>query len=215
MNTVQDTPPVQPNRRAALRWAAAAGAALSGLVLAGCAAMGQLSFDVSTFGEWPGERKPGSYAFERLPSQEARLAETQLLEALARPALAKAGFTPVAEGQTPDVVVQVGSRMGSADLGTWNDPLWWRGGFGRYHRGPWSGPRWGLSFRHDFGRYENQIALLMRDRASGKPLFEAQASHQSSTELTSRQTIAMMFEAALMDFPRLGLNPRTVVVPLR
>ena len=49
-------------------------------LLAGCAAMRSLSTEVSSYGEWPAGRQPGSYAFERLPSQQARATETELLE---------------------------------------------------------------------------------------------------------------------------------------
>jgi hypothetical protein len=209
-------PVAQPQRRAALRRGLLAGSAalLAVTGLAGCAAMRSISFDVSSYGEWPAGRSPGSYAFERLPSQQARAAETALLEDSARAALAKAGFAPVAEGQAPDVLVQVGARVGRADGPLWDDPLWWRGGFGSFRYGPWVGPRWALTFRHDFGRYEHQAAVLLRDRASGKPVFEARAVHESSTELTSKTTLGLMFEAALMDFPKLGMNPRTVVLQL-
>ena len=201
--------PSFPNRRRLMVAALASAATLS---LAGCAAMRNMSFEVSSFGDWPADRKPGSYAFERLPSQQARAAETALVEDSARAALAKAGFVLAADGTTPDVLVQVGHRTGRADGPLWDDPLWWRGGFGSFRYGPWGGPRWSLVFRQDYGRYEHQVALLLRDRASGKPLFESRASHESSTELTSKGTLALMFEAALMDFPRLGMNPRTVVL---
>ncbi len=202
------------SRRSALRAGVLACTAVAAAVLAGCAAMRNISMDVSSYGEWPADRKPGSYAFERLPSQQARAAETALLEDSARPALTKAGFVPVADGQQPDVLVQVGHRAGRASGPLWDDPLWWRGGFGSFRYGPWGGPRWGLAFRQDFGRYEHQVALLLRDRSSGKPMFEARAVHETSTELTSKGTLALMFEGALMDFPKLGMNPRTVVLPL-
>ncbi len=207
-----------PARREALRQglllSCGAVAAISTLGLGGCAAMRNISLDVSSFGDWPAERKPGTYAFERLPSQQARAADTAVLEEAARPALAKTGFVPVAEGLTPDVLVQVGHRSGRADRPLWDDPLWWRGSFGSFRYGPWGGPRWSLMFRQDFGRYEHQVAVLLRDRASGKPLFESRAVHESSTELTSKGTLTLMFEAALMDFPKLGMNPRTVVLAL-
>ena len=203
-----------PSRRTALHSALLACTALAAVALGGCAAMRNISFDVSSFGEWPVDRRPGSYAFERLPSQQARAAETAALEETARPAMAKAGFVPVADGQTPDVLVQVGNRIGRADGPLWEDPMWWRGGFGSFRYGPWGGPRWSLMFRQDFGRYEHQVALLLRDRASGKPMFEARAVHESATELTSKGTLTLMFEAALMDFPKLGMNPRTVVMQL-
>ena len=77
------------------------------LALGGCAALKSVSSDVSSFGDWPVERKPGTYAFERLPSQQARAEETASLEAAAQGALAKAGFAPAAAGQEPEVLVQL------------------------------------------------------------------------------------------------------------
>ncbi len=184
------------------------------VALSGCAALNSVSSDVSSFGEWPADRKAGSYAFERLPSQQARAAETEALENAAKRALAKAGFTPVAAGQEPQVLVQVGARIGRTDNYPWADPIWWRGSFGYYRHGPWFGPRWGLGMQFDATRYEREVALLIRDRASGKPLFEARASNESNSSNAGSATLAAMFEAALMDFPRLGMNPRRVVVPL-
>lgn len=186
----------------------------SALLLASCAALNSVTSEVSTFGEWPTDRKAGSYAFERLPSQQARAAEMTTLEAAAKAALEKAGFTPVAEGQQPDVVVEVGSRVGRSDNGPWADPLWWRGSFGYWRSGPWAGPRWGLGFHWDQARYDHEVALLLRDRASGKPLFEARASRENSSPYSADSTLAAMFQAALMDFPKTGVNPRRVTVQL-
>jgi hypothetical protein len=190
-------------------------AALSGaLLLGGCATVNTVSSNVSSFGEWPTERKPGSYAFERLPSQQARVEESEALEASARTALEKAGFQPVAPGQQPDVLVQVGARDDRYVVSPWDDPLWWRGGFGYWRYGPWVSPRWGASMRYgyyDFPRIERQVAVLIRDRASGKPLFETRASSEG-TMRSDAALLSAMFEAAMMDFPRLGMNPRRVVV---
>jgi hypothetical protein len=181
-------------------------------VLGGCAAMRSVTSDVSSFGDWPAERKAGSYAFERLPSQAARAADAAALEAAAQPALTKAGFTPAAAGAAPDVLVQLGARSQISDNSAWNDPLWWRGGFGYWRYGPWLSPRWSLSARSDFARYDREVAVLLRDRASGKPLFEARAVNEGNLDGADATTLAAMFEAALMDFPRLGINPRRVVV---
>ncbi len=186
---------------------------VASLALAGCAAMRSVSSDVSTFGEWPADRKPGSFAFERLPSQANQAELMQELENAALPALLKAGFQPAAAGHEPDVLVQVGQRSGRADTQPWADPLWWRGSFGYYRHGPWLGSRWGMSMQMDL-RYEREAALLIRDRRSGKPLFEVRASNEGSSSQASQATLAAMFEAGLMDFPRLGMNPRTVVVNL-
>lgn len=186
---------------------------LAAAALSGCAALNSVTSDVSSFGEWPTARKPGSYAFERLPSQQTRAAETEALEAAARPALQKAGFTAVATGAEPDVLVQVGSRVGRTEP-TWAAPIWWGGSFGYYRHGPWIGPRWGLNFQHDALRYDREVAVLIRDRSSGKPLFEARASNEGSAYSAGSTTLAAMFEAAMVDFPRLGMNPRRVSVPL-
>ena len=186
---------------------------LAAAALSGCAALNSVTSDVSSFGEWPSARKPGTFAFERLPSQQSRAAETDALEAAARPALQKAGFTTVAAGAEPDVLVQVGSRVGRTEP-TWAAPIWWGGSFGYYRHGPWVGPRWGLNYQYDALRYDREVAVLIRDRSSGKPLFEARASNEGNASNASGTTLAAMFEAAMLDFPRLGMNPRRVSVPL-
>lgn len=183
------------------------------VLLQGCAAMRSVSNEVSSFGEWPTDRRPGSYAFERLPSQQARANEADALEAAAAAALAKAGFSPVAAGQPPDVLVQVGATDARVVSGPWDDPLWWRGGFGYWRHGPWMSPRWGMSMRMEAPRYERQVGVLIRDRASGRPLYETRASSEGNMPAEG-PILAAMFQAALMDFPKLGMNPRRVVVDI-
>ncbi len=196
------------------RTATLLGLATAAVLLAGCAALNTVTSEVSTYGDWPADRKAGSYAFERLPSQQGRAAEAEQLETAAQAALAKAGFTPVTAGQQPDVLVQVGARSGYNDPRLWADPMWWRGGFGYWRHGPWAGPRWGLSMQIDSRRFEREVALLIRDRASGKPLFEARASTEGSSPSAGTAVLGAMFQAALMDFPKTGVNPRTVQVQL-
>ena len=64
---------------------------LAGLI-GGCASFNTLNNEVSTFGSWPAERNPASYGFERLPSQQERPEQQQLLEDAANGALQRAGF---------------------------------------------------------------------------------------------------------------------------
>jgi hypothetical protein len=184
--------------------------------------MSSLSSQVSSHGDWPAGRAPGTYAFDRLPSQQALAAETGRVEAAARPALQKAGFQPAAEGQAPDVLVQVGARTVYVDIQPWGDPMWWRGGFGYPYGGfygpswrgsMWYGPGWSWAGRYDLPRYQHEVALLLRDGPSGRPLFEARANSEGFSSLDDT-LLAAMFEAALLDFPKLGINPRLVVVPL-
>jgi hypothetical protein len=190
--------------------------AVATLTLTGCAGLRVVSSEVSSFGDWPADRKPSTYAFERLPSQQARPKESDTLEASARAAIEKAGFKAAEAGKEPDVLVQVGGRDGRADYQLWDDPLWWRGGFG-YARG-WGGPRWGypgvgLNWRWETQRIEHQVALLIRDRTSGKPVFETRAVSESSG-YADPALLKAMFDAAMVDFPRLGVNPRRVDVRL-
>ena len=194
-----------------LRAVLAAGAAVA--ILAGCAGFSSLSSEVASYGEWPQGQAPGTYAFERLPSQQARAQEQDALEAAARPALEAAGFRPVPAGTEPQVLVQVGARVTRADRSPWDDPLWWRGSLGYWRYGPWPGPSWRLGLRMDSPRYDREVAVLLRDRASGKPVYEARASNDGYS-MGNAAVLAAMFAAALQDFPATGLSPRTVVVPL-
>ena len=203
----------RPSRRRALYVVGITTIAAAAALLSGCASLESVTSEVSSFGEWPAGRAPGTYAFERLPSQQQRAAEADALEAAARPALAKAGFKPAAEGAEPDVVIQVGVRTTRTDYSPWDDPMWFRGGFGYWRRGPWVGPGWSMSVYASPPRYDREVALLIRDRASGKPLFETRASNDSNSTPSPAATAAM-FQAALLDFPKTGLNPRRVNVPL-
>jgi len=208
-------------QRRSLIQTAAAGAALATLLgLGGCAGMNQLSADVSTFGDWPAGRQPASYAFDRMPSQQAHADAQALLEQAAVAALERAGFQPAAAGAEPDVLVQIGARTSRTDRSPWDDPLWWHGGFG-WHGGygVWRGPRtgawWGLGARWDSSgpRYEREVALLLRERSSGKPLYEARASNEGFSS-RSQPLLAPLFAAALAGFPAVQAEPHRVTVPL-
>lgn len=186
------------------------------LLLTGCATLTDLAVSVRSFGDWPAGRAPGSYAFDRLPSQQAAGAQQQALEDAAAAALAGAGFKPVAAGAQPDVLVQVGARVNRAEASPWDDPLWWRGG---WRHTPWRGAGWGLglgwgsgwSMRYDNPRFEREVALLLRDRASGKPLYEAHASSEGYNS-TLDSLLAPMLSAAMRDFPATRSEPHPVRV---
>ena len=89
--------------------------------------------DVSSFSRWPAGRAPSTYAFERLPSQQAQPQQAQMLEDAARRAVEGAGFGAVPEGITPDVTVQLGARITEKDRSPFDDPFWY-GGIGPWHR---------------------------------------------------------------------------------
>lgn len=182
------------------------------LLLSSCAALDSVQVDISTYGDWPAARSGASYAFDRLPSQQADAQATARIEDAARPALEKAGLRPAPPGQSADLLIQLAARTSRAEAELWVDPLWWRGGFG-LHRRAWVGPAWVVDARRDWPRYEREVALLIRDAASAKPLFEARAFHEGATR-GDAPLMAAMFRAALIDFPRHGPNPRTVRVAM-
>lgn len=185
--------------------------AAASALLAGCAALKTITPEVRSFGSWPAERAPGSYRFERLPSQQEPLSRAAEWETLAAPALAAAGFKPApADGQA-DVIVSVGVRVSVSDADPWGDPLWYR----------WNAPlyawRLGLPPRsHPMfieRRYEREVGLLLRDRASGMPLYEARASHDGATR-GDDGLITALFAAALSDFPKAQPQPHHVPIRL-
>ena len=192
--------------------------ALAGLI-GGCASFNTLTNEVSTFGSWPAERKPASYAFERLPSQQDRPEQQQLLEDAASGALQHAGFVLGDIPANAEYLMQLGARVTDNDPWAYNHPLFWRGGF-RYgygaHHGPWAlggfwGPGWGL---YESQRtFEREVVLLIRDRKSGQLLYEARANN-SGLSASIDNVLPAMFEAAMKDFPRVGPNPRNVSVQL-
>jgi hypothetical protein len=193
---------------------------LAGALLVGCAALNTVTSDVTTFSEWPTDRKPGRYAFERLPSQKANAQRSAELEAGAAKALEKAGFSAAPDAAQADVIVQIGARISRAEISPWDDPLWWRWGAG-YWRSPygpyWRGPRsafYGGFYADAYSRYERNVAVLLRDRVSGVPLYEAHAQNEGSTA-GGGTLLEAMFEAALKDFPAAGAsNPRSVSVAM-
>lgn len=184
--------------------------------LSGCAAMNRLSSEVSSYGQWPAERRTPSYVFERLPSQQAQAEQQTLLEDAARPALEAAGFRPAAEGSAADVTVQVGARVSGDERAYLYDgfgPFGWPG----YHRRPrfglgvgW-GPYWSGSFPTP--QYEREVMVLVRDRRSGQTVYETRATNSGNSSAI-QSLLPAMFAAAMKDFPAAGINPRRVVTDI-
>jgi hypothetical protein len=197
---------------------AAAALAAGTVVIAssGCAALNTVTSEVATYGDWPAGRQPGRYVFERLPSQQARPARQAELEAAAARALEAAGFTAAPDAAQADVIVQIGARISRTEISPWDDPFWWRWGAG-YWRSPMWRPTHRAAYYANFNagwytRYERNVALLLRDRVAGTPLYEAHAQTDGTTS-GDNALLAAMFEAAMKDFPANGAtNPRQVSV---
>jgi hypothetical protein len=189
------------------------------LLLGGCAAFNNLNNEVSTFGPWPAERKPASFVFERLPSQQQHPEHQQQLEDAARGALEAAGFRAAADAGSAEYQMQLGARVTSNDPWIYNEPLFWRGGW-RYGYNRWGrGPFWGMHGGFGYGFYDGpvtfdrEVALLIRDRKTGQLLYEARATNAGPSPEVD-YLLPAMFEAALKDFPAVGPNPRTVTTQI-
>lgn len=190
------------------------------LVLGGCAAFNNVSNEVSTYGPWPTDRKPATFVFERLPSQQAHPERQVQLETAARGALEAAGFRASADANGADYLMQIGARVTSNDPWIYNDPLFWRGGFrsgwgpGRWHRGWGPGWGWGGGGAFDYSpTFDREVALLIRDRKTGQLLYEARAAN-TGPSASIDYLMPAMFEAALKDFPSAGPNPRNVTTQI-
>ncbi|MCE9657443.1 MAG: DUF4136 domain-containing protein [Burkholderiales bacterium] len=199
------------------------------VALAGCASLDSLDANVSSFSRWPAGRAPATYAFERLPSQQANPQASQVLEDSARLAVEAAGFVPAGEGTEPDVSVQIGARVTATDRSPFDDPFWYGpGGYGPYRAfgyGRYGRPYWGPGWRHagwgygwgpgyyDMPYYEREVAVLIRDKKSGEPLYEARVNSDGTTSGVTA-LLPAMFSAALIDFPKgAASNPHRVRVP--
>jgi hypothetical protein len=61
--------------------------------------------------------------------------------------------------------------------------------------------------------YEREVALLIRDRHSGQPLYETRASNDGGSP-SIQSLLPAMFEAAMKDFPAGSVTPRRVTTEI-
>lgn len=202
--------------------------ALAALALiTGCASLNTVSADVSTFGTWPAGQAPGSYAIERLPSQQQADADQIALEDAAGRALEAVGFTPTPVGTPADYTVQIGARISAQQRAPWDDPMWWGAWGPRWSTLSWYQPGWGWGYGRGYGAgigwrgtwamestdYQREVGVLIRERASGQAVYEARAQSSGVTR-GSTAVLGAMYTAALKDFPQVQAKPHTVTVQL-
>lgn len=197
--------------------------ALALLALGGCATSYRVDSSVRSFARWDagsaadaatpsGSRipqAPQSFAFDRLPSQSVSPAAggQDALEELARVALAKVGWTPVAPGTDAPWRVQVQATTLRMPYSPWDDP------WGVHWGGIWpagGGFAVGVGSRHivwtstfmrlDSPYYERRVALFIRRASTGEVVYETHAAHDGPWA-GSPALWGAMLEAALRDFP--------------
>lgn len=198
----------------ATRPGALAAALLAVAALGGCATARLVESDVTSFGSWPETRAPGTFAFERLPSQQTQPERQAELEGAALPALEGAGFRPAAAGAAADALVQVAARTLRYDRGAWGDPFLRGGAFYGGYGGRWRGGGLGLGY-YGWGAspyYVTEVSLLVRDGRTKQVLYETSARNDGLWGDVAVR--AALFEAAMKDFPRQAVNPRRVRVEI-
>lgn len=187
-------------------------AAAAAVALAGCATGYLLDNQVQSFSQLQALPAPATYRFERSLSQQADPAQ-QALEALADPALHKAGLRR--DDAQPRYAVQVSART-DRTLSPYADPWdrWGWGGFG----GGWgvglSGRHFGLGFGGPFPRtdsywFHREVSVVVRDLATARVVYETHAINDGPW-LDNRSVLPAMFDAAMHGFPNPPPGPRRV-----
>ncbi|WP_291014604.1 hypothetical protein [Hydrogenophaga sp.] len=200
------------------RWGGWVLVGLALVFVSGCASVYRVDSQVESFARWSGPapaaaasaipQPPQVYRFDRLPSQaseEAVRGQTQL-EALARVALAKQGWSLADAGVSPPWTVRVSAGTLKLPRAPWEDPWdgYW-GGYGFPGRDYVVTGRgqviWAPVFiRMDMPYYQRKVALLISRADNGQVVYETQAAHDGRWN-SSSELWGAMFDAALQDFP--------------
>jgi hypothetical protein len=192
--------------RSFLRVAGLAALAATALLLSGCAGGYLLETNVQAFSGLPAVPANPSYRFERLPSQQASPVQSQL-EALADPALFKAGFKR--DDANPRYSVQVSARVQRV-LSPWADPWDGFGGFG--FGGPGIGIGMGMAFpRMQQPWFQREVGIVVRELPAGKVVYEAHAAGDGPWS-DNTSVLPAMFEAGLQGFPNPPQGVRRVTI---
>lgn len=186
--------------------------AVVALFLSGCSGMRLVDSDVSAFPHWNGAPPgPGTaYRFERLPSQQAPIAQQDMVEAQARSALARVGMelNPSAARYSVQVLLNT-QRLVRPPYDGWSRP-------GVFLSGGNRGAALGLSFplgltEPDY--IKRELSIVMRDLRSQQVVFETRALHEGVWGDTAAVLPAML-DAALRGFPEPPPGTRRINVEI-
>jgi hypothetical protein len=200
----------------------------AGLVLGltGCAATSVIS-QVRSFGPWPEGRQPGSYVFERLPSQQLQSDDQDRLEAAAQPALQARGFKRIEAAEQADQAafsVQLDANVRVEPRTRYDPslrpyfvhpvhgaPAFWGPAVGGWWGSGGAGLNLSLALEPPWVTLE--VRLLIRDKRDGRVLYETHAAHERVGSV-DESVLPFVFEAALDGFPQPPVGRRVVTVPL-
>jgi Domain of unknown function (DUF4136) len=186
------------------------------VLLAGCSGMRIVDSDVNAFSTSAAATVtlPAPYRFERLPSQQARAAHSDALEALAQPVLEQAGL------RRDDAAARYAVEL---DLRTFRDP-----------QAPWDDPRyvggyavpypyWGryglimshppLSLQFEYPYYRRELGVVVRRLSDAQVVFESRARHDGRWS-DDEAVLPAMLQAAMQGFPNAPAGLRRVVIEI-
>lgn len=179
--------------------------------LTGCATVSSVESDVQSFATTATPLQPGTFRFERLPSQDLDAAQAAALEQMAQAALVKAGFTPADAGARYSVQIGAGT---AETVSAFPDPFVGRLGWSPFGRSRiWHGRHLYGSPWLDRENYVTRVRMEIRDLATGKLVYESTATNEESWFNPGR-VLPALFEAVLADFPTPPKGVRKVVVNL-
>lgn len=196
-------------------------AALSWLLLTGCAGMRLIDSDVVSLAAVPAgmSLQGAKYRFERLPSQ-IHNPETGLAEQQAQAAMAAVGL--VRDDAHASLSVMLGLSGSPYFADPWGRPL----GPGGWtpHGSIAIGSGFGVGFGTHIGlglgmrfppptHYRRDVTVIMRDLRSGQVVYETRASHAGPWS-DSEPIFATLFQAAMANFPNPPAGPRRVNIEL-
>lgn len=185
--------------------------ASAALLLSGCATVApNVETEVRSFAAATAQPvQPGTFRFDRAPSQEQNAEQAQRLETMALAALQSKGFTR--NDAAARYSVQIGASTSNAVL-VYPDPF-----FGRPFGYPFGRPRLWLhrpfyaSSLMDRESFITQVRLEIRDIGTGKLVYESTATNEEAWYNPAR-VLPALFTAALADFPLPPQGVRKVIV---
>lgn len=170
------------------------------LALGGCAAGYTVDTSVQSFSQLAAVPEQPTFRFERLPSQQAFALEQGELEAMAYPALNRAGLRR--DDNDARFTVQVTARAQQvlspyADPWTWGSFGW---GVGISNSGMGVGFGGPLFPRYDTVWFHREASIVVRELATSQVVFETRAVNEGPW-LDNRALFPVLFDAAMQGFP--------------
>jgi hypothetical protein len=179
-------------------------------LLAGCSTIVPVESEVQSFlGAAGAPATGGTFRFERLPSQQKDQVQATKMEALAQPAMEKAGF------RRDDASAQFSVQIGAYSTEVVPLPAYMTGpgarffypGFDRFY-----------FYHHPFAYtgtpgpiYISGVTVVIREVGTGRVVYETNASNEQRW-FDPDKVFAPMFEAAMKDYPAAPDKPRNISI---